>query len=159
VRAGLDLRIPAALLLALAWSACASAPAKPRPVHRPPGTGHVEVTVTGMESQEGEVLVALFLGEEGWPDEQAQAFGTRVLPIDGGPGVADFEDVPAGPFAVSVFHDKNGNRQLDTGLFGIPTEDYGFSRDARGTFGPPSFDDARIELKAGETKRIAIEVK
>jgi uncharacterized protein (DUF2141 family) len=152
------LRIPAAMLAALAW-ACASAPARPVVDPRPSGTGKVNVTVTGLEDREGEVLLALFLDEEGWPGEQELAFGTRALSIDGGTATADFEDVPAGPFAVSVFHDENGNRELDTGLFGMPTEDYGFSRDARGTFGPPSFEDARLELTAGETKRIAIQVE
>ena len=32
-------------------------------------------------------------------------------------------------------------------LIGIPKENYGFSRDARGKFGPPDFDDAAIEVK------------
>jgi uncharacterized protein (DUF2141 family) len=66
--------------------------------------------------------------------------------------------VPSGPFAVSVFHDEDLDRKLDTGLFGAPSEDYGFSRDARGTFGPPRFEDARLELAPGESKRVAIRV-
>ena len=67
--------------------------------------------------------------------------------------------VPAGPFAVSVFHDKDGDRELDSGVLGIPSEAYGFSADARSTFGPPKFDEARLELAAGETKQITIRVK
>ena len=35
---------------------------------------------------------------------------------------------------------------LDTGFLGIPTEDYGFSNDAKGTFGPASFDDSKFEM-------------
>ena len=73
--------------------------------------------------------------------------------------VAAFEGVPAGPFAVSVFHDTDGDRELDSGALGIPSEAYGFSADARSPFGPPKFDEARLELAAGETKQITIRVK
>lgn len=117
------------------------------------------MTVTGFKSEEGQVLIALFLNENGWPNNQANAFGTTVLPIRGRQAVAEFKEVPAGPFAVSVFHDEDADRELDTGLFGIPSEDYGFSRDARGSFGPPSFDDARLELAAGESKQVEIRVE
>jgi uncharacterized protein (DUF2141 family) len=121
--------------------------------------GQVHVTVTGFESEEGQALVALFLDEKGWPDDETSAFGGVVLPIREGEVVTEFNDVPAGPFAVSVFHDKNSNRVLDTGLMGIPSEDYGFSQGARGVLGPPSFADARLELTVGESKRITIHIE
>ena len=110
------------------------------PEPRPSGTGQVQVTVTGLESDQGQVLVALFLDGRGWPDDQGLAQGAIVLPIQDGQAVARFDDVPAGPFAVSVFHDEDGDRELDTGVFGIPSEPYGFSRQARGTFGAPGQD-------------------
>lgn len=143
----------------IAVSACASAP-KPRTQEpRPPGTGRVEVTVTGFQTDKGQALVALFLSAAGWPDDQAQAFGRAVLPIREGKAVAEFEDVPAGPFGVSAFHDEDIDGVLDTGLFGIPSEDYGFSRDARETFGPPGFESARLDLAPGETKRASIKIE
>jgi uncharacterized protein (DUF2141 family) len=144
--------------LAIAVSACAKAPpGAPRP--RPPGTGRVEVTMTGFKSEVGQARVALFLDPRSWPDGEESVFGTAVLPIRDGQAVAEFEDVPAGPFAVSVFHDKDGNGKLDSDLLGIPSEDYGFSADARDMFGPPSFDEARLELAAGESKQITVQVK
>jgi uncharacterized protein (DUF2141 family) len=146
-------------LLATALGACATAPPKGAPGPRPPGTGRLEVTATGFETGEGKARVALFLDARGWPDEEGSVFATEVLTISDGRAVATFEDVPAGPFAVSVFHDKNENAELDTDLLGIPTEDYGFSADARDTFGPPSFEEARLELAAGESKQITIRVK
>lgn len=42
-----------------------------------------------------------------------------------------------GQYAVSAFHDENNNSVLDKNFLGIPQEKYGFSNDARGTFGPP----------------------
>lgn len=142
---------------AITFSGCASAPPR-APAPRPPGTGRVEVTVTGFESEKGQALVALFLDERGWPDDEAHAFAAAVPPIREGRAVAAFEGVPAGPFAVSVVHDEDLDRELDTGVFGIPSERYGFSRDARRTFGPPTFEDARLELASGESKQVAIRV-
>jgi uncharacterized protein (DUF2141 family) len=115
--------------------------------------------MTGFESDEGQVLVALFLDENGWPGEDEQAFGAIVVPIREGQAVATFQDVPAGPFALSVFHDEDLDRELDRGVFGIPKEPYGFSRDARSTFGPASFEDSRLELAAGETLETTIRVE
>jgi uncharacterized protein (DUF2141 family) len=55
-------------------------------------------------------------------------------------------DVPAGRWAVVAYQDENSNDELDRNFVGIPQENYGFSRDARSKFGPPSFDDAAIEV-------------
>jgi uncharacterized protein (DUF2141 family) len=115
--------------------------------------------MSGFKHEQGMARVALFLDAQGWPDQEGSVFATAVVPISAGKAFAVFEEVSAGPFAVSVFHDVDGNGELDSDTLGIPSEDYGFSRDARDLFGPPSFKAAQIELAAGETKQITIEVK
>ncbi len=115
--------------------------------------------MTGFKSEEGQALVALFLNGEGWPDADGPVFASAAVAIRDGQATAEFDDVPAGPFAVSVFHDTDGNRKLDSDAIGIPSEDYGFSADARKMFGPPSFEDASLELAAGESKQITVRVK
>jgi len=79
--------------------------------------------------------------------------------LSDGQAFAIFEEVPAGPIAVSVFHDEDDDGELDSAALGIPSEAFGFSANARDMFGPPSFEEARIELVAGETKQITIKVK
>ena len=152
------LQVLAVVLLAVALFACASAPPKATEP-RPPGTGRVDVTMTGFKSEEGQARIALYLDERGWPDGEEFVFATSVVPIREGQAVAEFKGVPAGPFAVSVFHDKDENGKLDADFLGIPSEDYGFSADARDMFGPPSFQEARLELAAGESKQITVQVK
>lgn len=56
--------------------------------------------------------------------------------------------LPQGKFAISAFHDANGNKKLDKNIMGLPTEKYGFSNDARGTFGPPSLASQLFEVGA-----------
>ena len=65
-------------------------------------------------------------------------------------------DLDPGVYAVAVYHDLNGNGELDRSTIGPPDEPWGFSNDARGTFGPPKFDKAAFEIAPGE---VAIEIK
>ena len=60
-----------------------------------------------------------------------------------------FPGVTPGSYAVMVYHDENMNGRLDKSANGMPQEGWGFSRNARGHYGPPTFDDARIDIKAG----------
>lgn len=66
--------------------------------------------------------------------------------------------LPYGEYAVKVFHDENGNGELDTRIFGIPVERYGFSNDARGAFGPPDYEDARFILDSPD-KIVTINIR
>ncbi len=54
--------------------------------------------------------------------------------------------VPHGVYAISVFHDVDGDGALKTNFLGIPREPIGASNDARGRFGPPSFEDMKFQL-------------
>jgi uncharacterized protein (DUF2141 family) len=101
----------------------------------------VEVRVSGIKAG-GKVNVAVcdkarFLKQCAYSaSAPAQQGETTVL----------VKDVPAGTWAVLAYQDENSNNQLDRNLIGIPKEPYGFSRDARGKFGPPGFEDAAIEV-------------
>ena len=54
-----------------------------------------------------------------------------------------------------MFHDENDNGRLDENAWGVPTEGYGFSNNARGLLGAPSFDSAQVTLD-GNDRSIAI---
>ena len=48
----------------------------------------------------------------------------------------------AGNYAIAFFHAQQNETQLTPGLFGKPTQGYGFSNNAAGSFGPPNFTAA-----------------
>lgn len=60
------------------------------------------------------------------------------------------KDLPEGPLALSVFQDANANGRLDMNPMGMPMERFGFSNDAVGNFGPPSFAQALMRPVAGQ---------
>ena len=68
--------------------------------------------------------------------------------------VAAFQDVPAGTFAIAVFHDTNSNGKLDKNFLGIPKEGYAFSNNVFGTFRAPGFEDASFEFDGNKTVKI-----
>jgi uncharacterized protein (DUF2141 family) len=135
-------------------SADSAAPAAPAE----DGRGEVAVEVTGMRNDDGQLLVALFRSDDGFPDDRDQAHDSVALQSRDGRARHVFEGVPPGPFAVAVLHDENENFEMDTNLFGIPQEGYGASRNPRRRFGPPRFSDAVLTLPPGERVLVRIEV-
>lgn len=109
---------------------------------------------TLMRSGQGVVRCGLFT-EKGWLKTPVQA---SVATIRGGAALCVFKGVAKGVYGISAFHDENTNGKLDTNFIGLPTEDYCASRDARGSFGPPSFSDAKFSY-AGGTKRLSAHMK
>ena len=101
--------------------------------------GNLTIVVIGFKNDNGDVKVALSNSAEdfGSKEKDAAPFRADSAPIKDKKAEIVFNDLPFGEYAVRLFHDKNGNGKLDTNFLGIPKEDYGFSNNARGSFGPP----------------------
>ena len=111
-----------------------------------PGTAHaarLDIELTGIENDHGMVRVAVCT---------PGTFATKHCPFAGAapakPGsvVVSVDGIPPGRYAVQAYHDEDGDGRLRRGLFGIPAEAIGFSRDARVRLGAPSFEDAAIDV-------------
>jgi uncharacterized protein (DUF2141 family) len=110
--------------------------------------------VQGARSAQGQVAAALFSDAGTWMKTE-QAVQSKMAPA-GDKVVLVFRDLAPGRYAVSVFHDENGNGKLDTNLIGMPQEPYGFSRNAQGRMGPPKFDDAALDVQADTQDAIVL---
>jgi uncharacterized protein (DUF2141 family) len=105
----------------------------------------VTVTVDGIRSTDGVIMVGLFDSPSTFPQQFLKGQSTEA---DIPSVTVVFENVTPGRYALSAFHDRNSNGKLDTGAFGIPKEPFGFSRDARAVMGPPTFDDTAFDVPA-----------
>ena len=103
----------------------------------------------GLESDEGSVVLAVFDSLENF-DQRTGAVASQIVAPQDGRATWSVADLPVGVYAVAVFHDLNDNGELDRTTLGPPSEPYGFSNNARGTFGPPKFGNAAIELPPGQ---------
>jgi len=105
----------------------------------------IHVQILDIRNSTGTIDCALFESPAGFPTEFLRsAMNVMVLKIRETRARCHFEDIPPGTYAIAVIHDENMNGKLDTNFFGIPTEGYGFSRDATAVFGAPSFSAARF---------------
>jgi uncharacterized protein (DUF2141 family) len=107
--------------------------------------GHVSLTVTGLRSTKGQVLVCLMREAADFPDCSGSADARTAIVPATRPQVT-FADLAQGRYAISVLHDENGNGRADKTLGFIPREGFGFSRDARVRFGPPKFGEAAFTI-------------
>lgn len=115
-------------------------------------TSTITVTVSNLKSDKGSVFVALYDKEENF---LGKAYEGSIVKITDKKAIAIFKDVPNGEYAISVFHDENDNKKLDTNFMGIPKEALGCSNGATGFMGPPKYKDAKFTL----TKDTVIPVK
>ncbi|MFV1884224.1 MAG: DUF2141 domain-containing protein [Balneola sp.] len=99
--------------------------------------------VQGINKAEGELRIAMFNSKDDYTKEPVYAV---VLPVADEKVEWRVPDLPFGEYAIAVYHDKNTNGKLDTNFLGIPKEDYGFSNNARGKFGPASWEDAKFSV-------------
>jgi uncharacterized protein (DUF2141 family) len=106
----------------------------------------IHVDILGIRNSTGTVDCALFDSPDGFPNEFLHfATNVMVIKIRDTKARCDFLDIPPGTYALAVIHDENMNGELERKWPGIPTEGYGFSNDAKGFLGPPSFSAASFQ--------------
>jgi uncharacterized protein (DUF2141 family) len=122
-----------------------------------PSMGDLQIVVVGFQSATGNVKIALSNSEANYASK-SQAFRGVSANIENDKATTVFANLPYGEYAVRVYHDANGNDNLDTNFMGIPKEPYGFSNNVRGTFGPAKWEKAKFEFRS-EHLTIEIRVK
>ncbi len=118
-------------------------------------TFDLTIEISGMDTDKGKVFIALYNSEKTFLKSSKTTKGTNAVVKDK-KAVAYFKGLTKGEYAVSLFHDENDNNKMDTKIFGIPKEPYGFSNNATGFMGPPKYKDAKFNIE--EDKTITIKV-
>lgn len=123
----------------------------------PSRAADVVINITGLREPLGQVGCALFAGAAGFPMDNS---GARVLwlPAAAQGVVCRYAGVPKGSYAVSIGHDLNGNKRVDTNVVGLPTEQWGVSNNARPTLRAPRFDEAVFKVMA-DAKEVVLNIQ
>ncbi|NRR30370.1 DUF2141 domain-containing protein [Oxalobacteraceae bacterium] len=109
------------------------------------GAADLTLRVDDVKSAQGNLMVSVFDSAASF---MRKPVANAIVPAVAGATTVMLKDLPAGSYAIAIFHDANSNGKMDKNLVGIPTEDYAFSNNAVGQMGPPSFESARLELPA-----------
>ena len=115
----------------------------------------LQLEITNITEPGGTINWSLFDSPGHFQQNQNPVMTARNR-VDGESLQLTLHDLPPGTYAIKLFHDANGNGELDTNLVGMPVEGYGFSNDA-GRFGPAAFEEAAVTLE-GDT-RITVRVR
>ncbi len=113
----------------------------------------ITIEFTGMESDKGDLYVALYDKKE---DFLKKSIKGDIVEVKDKKATVIFKNIPEGEYAVSAFHDENDNKKMDTKIFGIPKEPIGISNDAKGFFGPPKYKDAKFTVNSDVSLSITI---
>ncbi len=115
------------------------------------------ISVSGVRSDAGTVKIFLFSTPADFPTKRENAVRTANPPAVSPTVTVRLDNVPPGTYALAAYHDENGNGTMDRWWYGPPKEGSGASNNAKGTFGPPSFDDARFFFRnSADTIKIFI---
>jgi uncharacterized protein (DUF2141 family) len=117
--------------------------------------GRITVEVTGIKKIAGHMIISLYDKPDGFPNTK-NTKETVYVRVETKTVTHVFPHLPPGDYALAVIHDVNSNKKLDKYFFGLPKEKYGFSRNAKGFLGPPSFKKAKFTLKETYLARIKI---
>lgn len=112
----------------------------------------ITVKVKGIAEVKGMMSIALFSSEKEYSSKDTYTLAERVQ-ITSTEFSFTFPEVPSGVYAVKIYHDVNSDEELDTNWIGMPKEPFGFSNDAKGRMGPPSFEAASFKAQ-GDTKLV-----
>lgn len=99
----------------------------------------VKVKVTGVSSEKGEVLAALFASSQGFPGDASAAYKVARATAANGTAMLEFSNIPRDSYAIALFHDTNNDGVLNTNALGIPKEGYGVSKNVKNLFSGPSY--------------------
>ena len=112
----------------------------------------ITVNISGMKADKGDVYIALYNSEASFLKKEIKG---AIVKVSNKKATAIFKNIKKGVYAISVFHDKNDNKKMDTNFIGIPKEPTGCSNGATGFMGPPKFKKAKFTV----TKDIVIPIK
>ena len=114
-------------------------------------TLNIDIEVT--KYNKGQIAIALFNNSD---DFLKTPIRSDAIAVKENKVTVVFTEIPKGTYSFSYYHDVNFNNELDTNFMGIPKEPYGFSNDQKGSFGPPSFEEAKITLNKDTTLQLTI---
>ena len=111
----------------------------------------IVVNLTGIDvPQTGRIVFLLFNRAEGFPIAPERAYRKGILNDFSTTVTYTFNEVPAGTYAVAVFHDENSNGEIDRNFAGMPKESVGASNMTG--FGKPNF--TKCMFTKGTTQKV-----
>ena len=117
------------------------------------GAAKLALTVTDITDAKGALMIAVY-DQAGYDADKPVA--QAAIPVTGQTAAYSFDGLKPGKYGIKMFHDVDGDGQLGTNPFGMPVEPYAFSNNAKGQFGPASWQDAAFDVEGATSHSIKL---
>lgn len=107
----------------------------------------LRVVASGIKGSTGNLVVWVYDDPERWLSDEV--FRRAMRPVEAVPANGELAielSLPPGDYALSVFHDVDGDEKLKRNFIGIPKEPSGLSNNAVPRSGPPKYEDSRFTV-------------
>jgi uncharacterized protein (DUF2141 family) len=101
--------------------------------------GDIYLSVSNLPAETTGLIVSIYRSQDTFLKKADQIYHFPIETIKNNELL--LKQIVYGEFVIAVTADLNGNKLLDTKLFGIPNEPVGFANNAKSRFGPPRFKD------------------
>jgi uncharacterized protein (DUF2141 family) len=118
----------------------------------------IKVEVTGFRNGKGRVGCSLWPGPNGFPRDDSHIMKHVWAPINSANSTCVFAGVPAGDYAVTLFHDEDNSGKFKSNMIGYPLEGYGFSNNVNPQFKAPGFDECKFHYDGSGWKQIPVKM-
>lgn len=106
------------------------------------------LNILNIKANKGIIQVLIFKSSDGFPEEVNKAVKSLSIPVKNFSATVVIQDLSPGNYAVSLFHDEDGDGKLKKNSVGLPIEKYGFSNNPTLFFGPPSFSKCAFKVNS-----------
>jgi len=119
----------------------------------------VEVFITGIRSEKGQIVIGVFKDDESFQKEESFMEKRFVKS-----GISNREmrvqfSLETGIYGLSLLDDENSNGKMEYNVLGIPKEGFGFSDYYHKGIKKPKFDSYKFSINKDQTKRITIRIR
>jgi uncharacterized protein (DUF2141 family) len=120
---------------------------------------NVEVTVTGIRSEKGQIAVGVFLDNESFRTEKA-FLEPRFSKKNMSDGTITFSlSLEPGEYGMAVLDDENSDGKMEYGRLGMPKEGFGFSNYYHTAFSRPKFTSFRFSVEKDQVSKVTIRMR
>ncbi len=120
---------------------------------------NVEVTITGIRSDKGQIAIGVFKDNETFQKEDA-FLDKQFVKKEIANGVMKVQfSLDPGIYGLSLLDDENSNGKMEYNFLGIPKEGFGFSDYYHKGITKPKFDAFKFSLDNDQTRRITIRIR
>lgn len=100
---------------------------------------NLTIKITNLRSNKGQIHLSVL-------DKNKKKVAAMSGKIKNKECIIVIKNLSSCEYAFQYFHDENNNNELDSNWLKIPKEGYGFSNNAIGKYGPPSFEQWVFEI-------------